>query len=312
MKISVIGCGNMGTNHARILRDLGVLDSIVEESEERKEILKSLGYGKFLRNSIDETESSGYVIATPSSLHFETLKSVLKRSNSVLLEKPALSSLEEYEEIIKNYNTENICVGHVERFNPTVEKMREIMPEISRMEFFRYSSFPKQIKDVGVWKDLGVHDVDLMVYFLGNPLSVVSHAVVKEGRDISFHASFNFDGGKSCTINSSWLSTVKRREIQTYTFAGEAKADLIQQKISFVNDHKRKTEPDNHFSPEVSQSKVVFEMARAEPLKKEIEHFLRVVEGKEKPLINLPHTMRVENILSKAYNSFQTKKEIEI
>ena len=303
----------MGTNHARILRDLDSLEAIVEQSPTRRKRLHELGYGKFLRSSIEETDSHGYVIATPSASHREILEKALQKTNFILLEKPALLNEKEYKKVIENFDTSKICVGHIERFNPAVEKAKEdFANSSSRCEFFRYSSRPKQINDVGVWKDLGVHDVDLMIHFMGMPSTVVCHAVMDNDIDISFHANFGFSNGKSAAVNVSWLSTAKRREIQMYGLDGEANIDLLKQKISCLSEHQQSSKPDNHFSPTVSQSKMIYDMARAEPLRREIEHFLRVLKGEEEPLISLEHAQLVELIVSKSYQSFQLGKRIEI
>ena len=303
----------MGKNHARILRDFGVLDSIIETDMSRQDELHSLGYGDFLKPDIRETDSDGYVIATPSTSHYEILEKTLSKNAAVLLEKPALSTVEQYEHVMSNFDTSRICVGHIERFNPAIAQAKSAYSVgVQRAEFYRYSSKPRQITDVGVWRDLGVHDVDLMVYLFGTPQSVSSHAVLAGGVDTSFHASFDFGGGVSASVNVSWLATVKRRSVHIYGTHGETTIDLLKQRISHVSDHTLSPKPDNHFSPAVSLSTAVHDMARVEPLKNEIQHFINVVKGKERPLVSLQQALLVENILSKAYNSFQKGMRIDI
>ena len=313
MKISLIGCGNMGKNHARILRELGALDAIIETDEKRLEELEHLGYGSFLQSDIESTNSDGYVIATPSSTQYKILSSVLEKTNAVLLEKPALSSIQEYDLVAANFDTSKVCVGHIERFNPAVTKAKESYSKSTkRCEFYRYSQRPQQIADTGVWRDLGVHDVDLMVYLLGAPQNVISHGVLHNGVDVSFHANFSFINGVSASVNVSWLATVKRRSIHIYGKEGETTVDLLNQRIAHVSDHEMRLKPDNHFSPGVSSFTAVHDMARVEPLRNEILHFIRVIKGMEEPLVPLNHARLVENVLAKAYNSFQKGMRIDI
>ena len=65
-----------------------------------------------------------------------------------------------------------LMVGHVERFNPAVEKLRELVAEgrlgkVYRAHATRVGPLPTRIQDAGVAIDLATHDLDIMQHVLG-------------------------------------------------------------------------------------------------------------------------------------------------
>jgi len=315
MKISVVGCGNMGKNHARILRDMGHLDKIVEPNFQTRNSLKSMGYGRFLRSSIEETNSDAYVVATPSSTHFTIVADLLTKNKHVLVEKPAFIDPAHFLKIKELNNEKNIiAVGHVERFNPAVRELSRKYPPktVNRFESYRYSSRPQQVKDVGVWLDLGVHDIDIMIALMGIPKKVLAYSNIENGIDISFHANFEFKNGASASINASWLSIAKRREIYVYSDHSEAKCDLLLQCVEETKTQKLEILGDNHFAPKIQEEKLITVLSKQEPLRLEIENFIESISDHKAPLVGLDDARIAENILESAYESAMSNRAIEI
>jgi len=104
-----------GKNHARVLKSLGVLDYIVESSQETRKVLCSLGYDENkIISSIDDTDSDAYVIATPSSNHVEIALKLTQRKKHLLIEKPAAPSARE----IQGLKEESEKFGTIVRGRP--------------------------------------------------------------------------------------------------------------------------------------------------------------------------------------------------
>jgi len=316
VKITVVGCGNMGVNHARILRSLGYLDKIVESSQHRKASLLSLGYGDYLADSLSDTNSDAYIIATPSTTHFEIAKKLLLQCKHVLIEKPACMHIHQYKELIDMSSRLGLkaTAGHIERFNPAVVTLKAKCEGLSvnRVEIYRYSPKPPQINDIGVWFDLGVHDVDIMLQLMGMPSSVISSASYEDGTDISFHATYIFDRARSCSINVSWLGSVKRREALIYSKENELHCNLLTQSIVELSQLRTPRRDDHHFLPQITSRSTKIDLAREEPLKLELKSFVESITLDKPPAVSLSDAMSVHHLLSCAHRSSVEGQEIKI
>src|SRR5690242_21803814 len=86
-----------------------------------------------------------------------------------MVEKPIASSVEEGREIMNVARRAGVTlmVGHVERFNPAVEAIKEAIrgEEILSISITRVGPFPPRMSNVGVVIDLAVHDIDLIRWF---------------------------------------------------------------------------------------------------------------------------------------------------
>ena len=74
------------------------------------------------------------------------------------------------------------AVGHVERFNPAIRALKRRLLDLELGELYQISTsrqgpFPDRIRDVGVIKDLGTHDIDLTMWISGERYASVSARV---------------------------------------------------------------------------------------------------------------------------------------
>ena len=90
--IALIGAGNWGKNHLRNLHSLGVLNSVLELSEEITTLRSGEYPGlKFTMNAddiINNSEIKAVVIAEPAHLHYKLSKNDLNAGKDVLVENP--------------------------------------------------------------------------------------------------------------------------------------------------------------------------------------------------------------------------------
>ena len=75
-----------------------------------------------------------------------------------------------------------LMVGHVERFNPAVAKLRELVADgrlgtVYRAHATRVGPLPTRIQDTGVAIDLATHDLDVMQHVLGSSI----HEIYADG-----------------------------------------------------------------------------------------------------------------------------------
>ncbi len=302
---AVIGTGNMGRNHARVYFELdGVtLVAIADINEEGKNIAKEFGsnfykdYGQMLEKEAIDAIS----IAVPTALHEKVALDCIKKGKHVLIEKPISNTIESAETIIKEAKERGVVltVGHVERFNPAVFRLKEIIKqgklgEITSIIARRVGIFPSRIKDANVFLDLAVHDIDIFNYLLESvPNSVYSTAgrVIGSREDhaiILLSYNSNKTGNKTtCFVQVNWITPVKIRNLAVTGTRGYAELDYISQNlVLYESIYEKDYDSFGDFvikfgTPEKSIEKI----KKAEPLKIELSHFIDCVTGKKSPLV---------------------------
>jgi Predicted dehydrogenases and related proteins len=128
MKVGVVGAGSMGAHHARIYRELGCrLVGIADLNPQVKELAEKYetDFRQDYRDLLGRVEAVS--IAVPTSRHKEVALDFLRRGVHCLLEKPIAADLEDAREIVAEARKRRakLLVGHVERFNPAVQKLKK-------------------------------------------------------------------------------------------------------------------------------------------------------------------------------------------
>jgi predicted dehydrogenase len=188
-----------------------------------------------------------------------------------------------------------VQVGHVERFNPAVTRLFEQMSgsageALYAIEAMRESPLPERISDVGVVRDLMVHDIDLACAIAGSsPLSVTAVAGSRliEGREDFAEALFTFPGGAVARIRASWLAPAKRRQLLVTTSAGAYDVSLLQRTVSFTSADPNSSAMLDGFAPVQPGRTADLPAARQEPLALELSAFLAAARGEAKPAVSI-------------------------
>ncbi|WP_087036081.1 UDP-N-acetylglucosamine 3-dehydrogenase [Thermococcus litoralis] len=312
LRVGVVGVGNMGFHHARIYSELaregrveliGVADANFERAKEVAEKFKTRAFADY-RELIKEVDAVS--IAVPTSLHKQVALEFIENGVHVLVEKPIAESIESAEEIIKaaKNNEVVLMVGHVERFNPGVLKLKEVLDEgligkVVTLTAKRVGPLPPQIKDVGVIVDLAVHDIDAMSFLLGdkvksvyaragsakNPLELEDYAIIM----------LNF-GDATGIVETNWLTPHKVRTLSVVGTEGIAELDYITQKLVIYN-HEW-----------VKEAKVNVK----EPLRNELEHFVECVEKGAKPLVSGEEGLHALKVAIKALESAKSARIVDV
>ena len=215
LRVGVIGVGAMGKNHARIYSQLpGVeLIAVADVNETlAASIAQSYGckaytdYNDLLNENLDAVS-----IAVPTTLHKKVALDAIKKGINTLVEKPIADTVENADEIIEAARRKGIklMVGHVERFNPAIIKLKELIDngllgDVISISAKRVGPYNPRIRDVGIIIDLGTHDIDIMSYLYGERIKEVyasAGSVVHSHED---HAiiTLNFDNGSSGVIDT--------------------------------------------------------------------------------------------------------------
>ena len=311
VNVGVIGVGAMGENHVRVYHKMEEANLIaVSDVSERalKKIEKKYGakgytdYCELLENPDIEVVS----VCVPTTFHHAVVMEAIRHKKHILVEKPIAFTLTEAEEMITAAKEAGVILatGHVERFNPAVQKAKELIDDgvigdIVSAFAKRVGPLPPRIKDVGVSIDLAIHDLDIMNYLFEEEITQVYGTMNSSFDDSEFedHAEImvSFDNESTGIIEVNWLTPYKRRELELTGTAGIISVDYIQQSIEVYG----------KFAQDI-------EIKHEEPLKGELNSFLHsVVEGEE-PVITGEDGLKALKMVIAANKSSKEHRPISL
>ena len=293
----------MGRNHLRVLNDLasvelvGVADADVVTAENAARRLRTASYGDY-REMLDRERPDAVVVAVPTILHREVVLEVVARGIHVLVEKPIAFTVEEGTEMIKAARAAGVIltVGHIERYNPAmVELHRRLREEelgrVFQMHARRLGPFPPRVRDVGVVIDLATHDIDIMRFLSGSEVERVSAETARrihtEHEDL-LSGLLRFEDDSIGVLDINWLTPTKIREVMITGEKGMFHVNYLTQDLFFYrNDHTSSEWDTISTIKGVSEGEMVrLRIEKSEPLKIELERFVRGVRGEDVMLVS--------------------------
>jgi predicted dehydrogenase len=232
-------------------------------------------------------------IACPSEHHAEVALEALAAGLHVLVEKPIATTLPDALRMrgAALEADRKLMVGHVERFNPAVEKLRELVADgrlgtVYRAHATRVGPLPTRIQDTGVAIDLATHDLDVMQHVLDSSI----HEIYADGGRFQHGSQEDLltclarfgDPGQTQTLgllDVNWLTPEKKREIALIGENGLLRASYITQDVWFVESTTAPLQWDglSMLRGDGEGAAVRFSLAKAEPLRAELEAFCRCV-----------------------------------
>lgn len=285
LRIGVVGVGVMGSNHARVFAGLPGVELVGVADPDRKQaefVAHTLGcaavadVADLLDLGIDAV-----TIAAPTHLHHSIALTCIARGIHVLVEKPIASTIEQGHDIIAAARQAGVTlmVGHVERFNPAVEAVKDAIrnEDILSIAITRVGPFPPRMSNVGVVIDLAVHDIDLIRWFTDSDIVEVQPQLsnaVAEREDIAL-LQFRTASGVLAHINTNWLTPFKARSVTVATRGKYVMADLLTRQVTECFG----------FQPDGSYSMRHLSVGHAEPLRAELLAFLRAVRSGAAPAV---------------------------
>jgi len=285
VRVGVIGTGALGYHHARLLRhiDGAELVGIFDRNAERAaQVARELGVAAHptLEALLDRVQAVTVVVPTPA--HTEVGLAALTRGISALIEKPLADTVAGADRLVAAARAggAKLQVGHVERFNRAV---RAALPYLDGPRFFqcdRLAPFTPRGSDVAVVLDLMIHDLDLILELVGAEVTDVRATgapLLTPHVDIA-NARVEFANGAVAVVTASRISRERTRKLRIFQPTGYFSLDLAQGTGHF---YRLKAGWQGLGATRIEDivEHTRLEAPEAEPLKLELESFVRAVRG---------------------------------
>jgi predicted dehydrogenase len=328
-KVGLVGLGYWGPNLARVLAnnercefsaccdlDPRKLSKITRQYPSVK------GYSNF--DQLLESDVDAVFIATNIGTHYDLAKRALLRGKHVFVEKPLADSSEKAAELtrIGHFARRTLMTGHTFIYSPAVVKVKELI-DSGTLGDLRYVSFSRvnlglYQKDVDVIWDLAVHDLSILLYWLGeSPAQAWSfgRVCVHTKRDVAF-LWYRFPSGVIASCEVSWLAPQKMRrtcvigsdKMVVYDDLDPAeKVKLFERGVNFAAPSDF-----GEFQLTYRMGDVISpNLANVEPLAVEIDHFLKCMETGESPITNGEFGTQVVRAIEIAIENVQEERFAE-
>jgi len=269
VRVGIIGVGYLGMQHARILSYLEEAElKGVADTDFKKAVEIGNRHGVAYYQNYEEMmgEIDAAIVATPTSEHYPISLNLLRNGKSVLVEKPITETVAQGEELVGEAKSGGLVlqVGHLERFNPAVEAVENMIREPRFIEVQRLGSFSSRSLDIDVVLDLMIHDLDIIMALIKDEVSVIRATgihVLSDKIDIA-NARLEFKGGCVATLTASRVHQGKVRKLRIFEPTVYYSIDYIDQEVVVFPLDRRKTD--------IKTLKI----QKEEPLKKELRNFL--------------------------------------
>jgi len=326
-KIVLVGVGNFGKNHLRVLKELedqgacklyGVVDI-------KGETLKVIGKGHKFKTSVDfhdflkDDDVDAVDVVTPTSTHFVICKECLAAGKHVFVEKPLTKSYVEAKELaqIAEEQRKKMMVGHIFRYNFAVRKIKELIEkeELGQVYYLfgHFMGLKDPKPDVGALFNYTVHHIDIYNYLLQKLPEEVTCCVGfflgrNEFEDVALLA-LKYPDNVLGIVEGSWLPPGKHRDLTVVGSRKSVTSNLSEQTLELHDVH---IEARKGKLRAVDKGSEKLDIKIKEPLKLELQDFIESIKTGRKPMADAQSALNVIKIAEKALESAQLKRSVRI
>ena len=223
LKTAVIGVGYLGKFHAQKYAQLPASE-LVAVCDSNADIAQTIAdeHGVDVHTNYNDLigKVDAVSIVVPTQKHYEVAKVFLDNGIHVLLEKPITSTVEQARELVQIADQNKLVfqIGHLERFNPAVMALDDVLKEAQFIESHRIAPFNPRGADVNVILDLMIHDIDIILDFVRSPVkSIQANGVPVLSNDIDVaNARIQFENGCVANVTASRVSMKSERKMRIF------------------------------------------------------------------------------------------------
>ncbi len=293
VRVALVGCGGWGQNILRVLvASPGArVVAVAEPSPARRAVAAALAPRAAVVPSLDDALACGVdavLVATPPGSHAGLVLRALAAGADVFVEKPLATRAVDAERCAARAAALGriAMVGHLLRYHPAVERLLQLardgaLGDLLRLEAARLSIDGDRSASA-LWT-LGPHDFSVIHALDPSPLRSLSARAAPGGDPVLVEAELG--SGLAVSVALSRAAAVKERRIRVLGSAAAAVFDDVRA-------------PDR-----VVVAGAEIGVVWREPLTVEIEHFLRCVEQRSRPLTPFEDGVTVVRALALAEES---------
>lgn len=319
--IAVVGAGYWGKNLIRNFFQLGVLETICDARENLKKVYQSqyprINFTNSFSDLLSDSSIKGIVIATPAETHFSLVKEALLTGKDVFVEKPLALRLEEGEKLaeLSEKTKKILMVGHILRYHPVVNKLKELIDEgeLGKIQYI-YSNrlnIGRIRNEENILWSFAPHDISAILFLLKELPEVIFSTggsyLQQKISDVTL-TSMEFASGVKAHIFVSWLHPFKEQKLVIVGSEKMAVFDDVSKEKLFLYPHKIEWVERLPVAHKAQAELVPFLME--EPLKLECQHFLDCIENRFTPKTDAQEGLRVLRVLQASQESLEKRKRV--
>ena len=285
LHVGVVGVGYLGKFHAEKYARMdhvdlvGVVDVDQSKAEDVAKKFDTKAYSTH-QDLFGKVDAVSIVAPTPD--HYFIAKDFLEHNIDVLVEKPMTTTLEEADELVQFSESKGLIlqVGHLERFNPAVVALQDVVEKPLFIESHRLSIYKERCTDVSVVLDLMIHDIDIILNFVKSEVDSIHAAgapVISGHVDIA-NARLQFKNGCVANVTASRISTKNERKIRLFQKDAYVSVDFANQGITVI---KQNDQIEGGLIPGMDIKQLSF--AKGDALEDELKSFVKAVKNRATP-----------------------------
>ena len=173
-------------------------------------------------------------------------------------------------------------IGHLERFNPAVIALKDIVDHPMFIEVHRLGIFTDRSTDVSVVLDLMIHDIDIIMNVVQSDLKSIHAAgapVICEHADIA-NVRLEFDSGCVANVTASRISIKNERKFRLFQKDAYISVDFTNREITLI---RRDDSVPGDLIPGMDIQQLSF--SEADVLEDELSSFVQSVSTRQTPVV---------------------------
>jgi predicted dehydrogenase len=280
MRAGVVGTGYLGRLHARVLTEIAeaqVVGFVEPNDAIAAEVSSSLGLKRFASVAELAKQIECAVVATPTVAHFDVARELIEAGCDVMVEKPITSTVDEAARLIEIAGKRKriVQVGHVERYNPAIIAVADLVRDTRYVECERIGVFSGRSLDIDVLLDLMIHDLNLVLSLLHRKvvdIRAVGVPVLTAKVDIT-NVRLELENGAVANLTASRVSQDRVRKQRFFGGDFYISVDTKEQEVKGYRLIEKRIQP------------LQVNVTKKEPLRAELEAFLTCVRDRKHPLV---------------------------
>ncbi|HPP77914.1 Gfo/Idh/MocA family oxidoreductase [Methanospirillum sp.] len=282
MDVGVIGSGMMGQNHVRVYSELREVDSVViyDVNADQAKKVASI-HNADIAHTYEELfhRVDAVSLCVPTPFHYDVAMKVINAGIHMLIEKPICLSSGEGKKLAEQITEDLVIgVGHIERFNPIVAEIAQMISNPLYIEFKRHNPTSSRVTGSSVVEDLMIHDIDIILHSLG-----CSQVSVQAKGDDDIAAALCTHSQTLIYLSASRKASKKIRMVHIEQEDMTIQGDFMTQEIYVYRKPGQYTVERDRYIQENIVEKVL--VSKQEPLRTELSTFLHSVKtGKKFPI----------------------------